>query len=71
MRYSRQIRLLLAPAGLCTPALTLAHPGHGPHEWSWAAGLLHLLPGLGIGLAAIAVGLWVVRRRGRDPSVRV
>ena len=55
-------RTLGALALLLTPALALAHPGHGDN--GLIAGISHPLGGLDHLLAMLAVGLWAAQQQG-------
>jgi urease accessory protein len=55
-------RVLLALAMSC-PVLAWAHPGHD--QGAFLPGLLHALHGWDHVLAAVAVGVWAARLRGR------
>jgi urease accessory protein len=55
-------RILGALALLLTPALALAHPGHGDN--GLIAGISHPLGGLDHLLAMFAVGLWAAQQQG-------
>lgn len=55
-------KTLLALALLLSPALALAHPGHGSS--GLMAGLAHPLFGLDHLLAMLAVGLWAAQQSG-------
>ncbi|PMZ78498.1 HupE/UreJ family protein [Pseudomonas sp. FW305-70] len=54
--------ILGALALLLTPALALAHPGHGDN--GLIAGISHPLGGLDHLLAMLAVGLWAAQQQG-------
>jgi urease accessory protein len=55
--------LLIAVIGAAGTAL--AHPGHGEHPGSFAAGLAHPWMGADHLLAMLAVGLWAARLGGK------
>ncbi len=55
-------RTLAALALLLTPALALAHPGHGDN--GLIAGISHPIGGLDHLLAMLAVGLWAAQQQG-------
>jgi urease accessory protein len=55
-------RILGALTLLLTPALALAHPGHGDN--GLVAGISHPLGGLDHLLAMLAVGLWAAQQHG-------
>ena len=55
-------RILGALALLLTPALALAHPGHGDN--GLIAGISHPLGGIDHLLAMLAVGLWAAQQQG-------
>lgn len=56
-------RILAAAALLLTPAIALAHPGHGDN--GLVAGVSHPIGGLDHLLAMLAVGLWAAQQQGR------
>ena len=55
-------RILGAMALLLTPAIALAHPGHGDN--GLIAGIGHPIGGLDHLLAMLAVGLWAAQQQG-------
>lgn len=55
-------RILAAAALLLTPAIALAHPGHGDN--GLIAGVSHPIGGLDHLLAMLAVGLWAAQQQG-------
>ena len=55
-------RILGAMALLLTPAISLAHPGHGDN--GMIAGIGHPIGGLDHLLAMLAVGLWAAQQQG-------
>jgi urease accessory protein len=55
-------RIFAATALLLTPALALAHPGHGDN--GLIAGISHPVGGLDHLLAMLAVGLWAAQQKG-------
>jgi urease accessory protein len=55
-------RILGAMTLLLTPAIALAHPGHGDN--GLVAGISHPLGGLDHLLAMLAVGLWAAQHKG-------
>jgi urease accessory protein len=60
------MRKLMMAILAATPAVALAHPGHGaPHDSAFAAGLMHPLLGLDHLAAMVAVGLWAAQLGGR------
>ena len=58
----RLTKLLAAAALLLSPALALAHPGHGDN--GLVAGISHPLGGIDHLLAMVAVGLWAAQQQG-------
>lgn len=62
MQYQPKHKALTAMALLLSPALALAHPGHGLD--SAAAGFMHPLTGWDHLLVMLAVGLWAGRLGG-------